>query len=57
MLGLLYQVLEESQANLIFCLLIAVPLSYLMSIISNKYLNLALSITVTYTMQSFIFPE
>ena len=57
MLSLLYQYLNESQANLIFCLVIAVPLSYLMSILRNKYLNLALSITVAYTIQNFIFPQ
>lgn len=56
MLSLLRQVLDEDQANLIFCMLISIPLSYLLKLITQKYLFLALSITITLAFQTFLFP-
>lgn len=56
MLSLLRQVLDEEQANLIFCMLISIPISFLLKLINQKYLFLALSMTVTLAFQTFLFP-
>lgn len=56
MLALLRTVLDEEQANLIFCMILSIPLSYLLKFIKQKYLFLALSMTVTLAFQTFLFP-
>lgn len=49
--------LPEDQANLILILFITIPLSYLFSFVYNKYILLALTMTLTMGFQSLLFPE
>ncbi len=53
----LLAVLPEDQANLILIMLVTIPLSYLLSLIYNKYLFLALTMSLTISFQSILFPE
>ena len=48
--------LPPDQADLILILIITVPLSYLLSLIYNKYLFLAMTMALTIGYQSILFP-
>jgi hypothetical protein len=48
--------LEADQANLVLIMIISIPLSYLLGMIYNKFLFLALSVTLTLAFQSVLFP-
>ncbi|CAM5999317.1 unnamed protein product [Sphagnum balticum] len=49
-------ILPEDQANLILIMIVSVPLSYLLSLVYNRYLLLALTTTLTMAFQSLLFP-
>ena len=49
--------LPPDQADLILILIITIPLSYLLSLIYNKYLFLAMTMALTIGYQSILFPE
>lgn len=49
-------VLPNDQADLILIMIICIPLSYILSLVYNKYLFLALSMTLTIGFQSLLFP-
>lgn len=49
-------VLPNDQADLILIMLISIPLSYLLSLVYNKYLFLALTMALTISIQSILFP-
>lgn len=49
--------LPDDQADLILIMIITIPLSYIFSLIYNKYLLLALTMTLTMGVQSLLFPE
>ncbi len=49
-------ILPVDQADLILILLISIPLSYLLSLIYNKYLFLAMTMALTISFQSILFP-
>ena len=53
----LAEVLPPDQANLILTMLLSVPLSFLMCMIYNKYLLLAVTMTLTMGFQSMLFPN
>jgi len=50
-------ILPPDQADLILVMLISIPLSYILSFIYNKYLLLALTMTLTMGFQSILFPQ
>lgn len=50
-------ILPQDQADLILVMIITIPLSYIFSFIYNKYLLLALTMTLTMGFQSLLFPE
>jgi hypothetical protein len=52
----LLALLPADQADLVLILLISIPLSYLFSLIYNRYIMLALSLTLTISFQSLLFP-
>ena len=49
-------VLPADQAGLVLVMLITIPISYLFSLIYNKYLFLALTMSLTIGFQSILFP-
>lgn len=49
--------LPEDQAQLVLIMFVSIPLSYILSLIYNKYLLLALTMTITMSFQSLLFPE
>lgn len=57
MYSLLRKFLDEEQATLIYLMLLSIPLSYIMSRLTNKYLILALSFTASFAFQSVMFPQ
>jgi hypothetical protein len=56
MYSLLLNFLDEDQVNLIICMLLSIPLSFLLCLIKQKYLFLALSMSITLAFQSLLFP-
>ena len=50
-------VLPDDQADLILIMVISIPLSYLLSLIYNKYLFLAMTMSLTIGFQSILFPD
>lgn len=52
----LLAVLPQDQANLILILIISIPLSYILSLIYNRYLFLAMTMSLTIGVQSILFP-
>ena len=50
-------ILPPDQADLILIMLLSIPLSHLLSLIYNKYLFLALTMTLTIGIQSILFPN
>ncbi len=50
-------VLPDDQADLILIMIICVPLSYILSLIYNKYLYLAMTMSLTIGFQSILFPN
>jgi hypothetical protein len=50
-------ILPDDQADLILIMIITIPLSYIFSFIYNKYILLALTMTLTMGFQSLLFPE
>ena len=50
-------ILPPDQADLILILIITIPLSYLLSLIYNKFLFLALTMSLTISFQSILFPN
>jgi D-alanyl-lipoteichoic acid acyltransferase DltB (MBOAT superfamily) len=48
--------LPGDQADLVLIMLVSIPLSYMLSLIYNKYLLLALTMTFTIGFQSLLFP-
>ena len=53
----LLAILPPDQANLILIMLISIPLSYILSLIYNKFLFLAMTMSLTIGIQSILFPE
>ena len=53
----LLAILPPDQANLVLIMLISIPLSYILSLIYNKFLFLAMTMSLTIGIQSIIFPE
>lgn len=53
----LVTLIPEDQANLVVAMILSIPLSYLLSLIYNKYLLLAISMTLTIGFQSLLFPD
>jgi hypothetical protein len=53
----LYAILPPDQANLVLIMLISIPLSYILSLIYNKFLFLAMTMSLTIGIQSILFPE
>lgn len=53
----LAQILPPDQADLVLVMIVSIPLSYLLSLIYNKYLFLTLSMSLTIGFQSFLFPN
>lgn len=56
MYSLLRTFLDEEQATLISLMLLTIPLSYLMGLLRNKYMILALSFVTSIIFQSIMFP-
>jgi hypothetical protein len=50
-------ILPPDQADLILIMLVTIPLSYLLSLIYNKYLFLSLTMALTIAFQSYLFPN
>ena len=50
-------ILPPDQANLVLILIITIPLSYLLSLVYNKFLFLALTMSLTISFQSILFPH
>lgn len=53
----LYAILPSDQANLVLIMLVSIPLSYILSLIYNKFLFLAMTMSLTIGIQSILFPE
>lgn len=53
----LLAILPPDQANLILIMLFSIPLSYILSLIYNKFLFLAMTMSLTIGIQSILFPE
>ena len=53
----LTQILPPDQADLVLVMIVSIPLSYLLSLIYNKYLFLTLSMSLTIGFQSYLFPN
>jgi hypothetical protein len=53
----LLAILPPDQANLVLIMLISIPLSYILSLIYNKFLFLAMTMSLTIGIQSILFPE
>lgn len=53
----LLAILPQDQANLILIMLVSIPLSYILSLIYNKFLFLAMTMSLTIGIQSILFPE
>ncbi len=49
--------LPADQAQLVLVMIVSIPLSYILSLIYNKYLLLALTMTITISFQSLLFPD
>ena len=49
-------ILPDDQADLILIMFISIPLSYLLSLIYNKYIFLAITMSLTIGFQSILFP-
>lgn len=50
-------ILPNDQADLILIMIITIPLSYLLSLVYNKYIFLALTMSLTISFQSILFPQ
>ena len=50
-------ILPPDQADLVLIMIITIPLSFLLSLIYNKYIFLALSMSLTIGFQSILFPH
>lgn len=50
-------ILPPDQADLILIMLVTIPLSYLLSLIYNKYLFLTMTMALTIAFQSYLFPN
>jgi hypothetical protein len=50
-------VLPSDQADVVLTMFVIIPLSYLLSLIYNKYLFLALTMSLTIGFQSILFPH
>jgi hypothetical protein len=57
MLELLQSFLSEEQANLIFCMLLSIPFSFIMRYMQSKYLLVIFSAVITLSFQNFLFPQ
>lgn len=53
----LAEILPADQADLVLVMIISIPLSYLLSFIYNKYILLTLSMALTISFQSLLFPS
>lgn len=50
-------ILPADQADLILIMLLSIPLSYLLSLVYNRYIFLALTMALTIGIQSILFPN
>lgn len=56
MYSLLRNFLDEDQATLIILMLTSIPLSFVLSLLKNKYLILSISIAFSAVFQCIMFP-
>jgi hypothetical protein len=52
----LLAIFPPDQANLLLIMMVSIPLSYILSLIYNRYLFLAMTMSLTIGVQSILFP-